>query len=304
MNKLNFSYTEDSVAAIVTTFNPNLDRFKKNLRDYAYQFDLIIICDNSTLVDKQVALISLKREINNVVVLQMKGNVGIAAAQNIGIHYAINQGFQYFLEIDQYSSLPDNYVDKIRKSFLSSVEVGSRIAGIGSLPIRADGFVYGDYERNSGIIPVDKALSSGFFFSKKSFDIIGDKDETLFIDYVDWEWCWRARFVGFEIFIDTNIHMLHLLGEGHLKLLFLNVGIPAPIRHYYQYRNSLRLFFYKHVPFKWKLERAFINMFKMIIYSLCFKDSQVRRHFILMGLKAAIQKKVGKIDTDFTGDLK
>jgi rhamnosyltransferase len=36
-------------------------------------------------------------------------------------------------------------------------------------------------------------LSSGFFYSREVIEKIGLKNEDLFIDLVDWEWCWRAR---------------------------------------------------------------------------------------------------------------
>ena len=50
-----------------------------------------------------------------------------------------------------------------------------------------------------------------------------------------------------------------MIGNGHKKILFWEIGVPAPIRHYYQYRNSLDLMKIDYLSLNWKIKRIFIN---------------------------------------------
>ncbi len=68
-------------------------------------------------------------------------------------------------------------------------------------------------------------------------------EDSLFIDAVDSEYCWRIRHNGFLVIKNNDALLAHKLGDGKKKILgFLYVGVPSPIRHYYQVRNTLLLF--------------------------------------------------------------
>lgn len=231
----------------------------------------------------------------NVTYLPMDGNKGIAFAQNHGIQYAIGRGYEYFLEVDQDSSFPPDYVVKIINSYFELIASGELVAGLGPLAVRADGYIYDGYKNLAHIIRVDKTLSSGFFFPRSSFEVVGPKDESLFIDYVDWEWCWRSKGYGLSVFVDTNLKIEHMLGSGHKKIFCFDIGLPAPIRHYYQFRNSIYLFFRSYIPIGWRIKRVFVNLFKLPIYSFLVGEGRLRRMYIYMAFKDAASKKTGKI---------
>ena len=86
-----------------------------------------------------------------------------------------------------------------------------------------------------------------------------------------------------------------MLGSGHRKILNFDVGLPAPIRNYYQFRNSFYLLFRGYIPIKWRVKRVFINLLKLPVYSFLVGDSKLRRRYILMSFKDALAKKTGKI---------
>lgn len=283
------------VAAIVTTYNPRIEDFRENLNSYLPQVGLVIVCDNSDNAVVQSALTLFVKGLTGVVLLPMEGNKGIAEAQNKGIMHAVEHGFEYFLEVDQDSFLPVNYVSKIKAAHVNLEARGASVAGVGSLASRVDGFIYDGHKLGDGVICVDKTLSSGFLFSKDAFQRVGVKDESLFIDYVDWEWCWRAKSHGLSTFIDGTISIEHALGEGSKRVVFFNVGIPSPIRHYYQYRNSIYLMGRRYVPFSWRVKRFFINIIKIPIYAFMFKDGGERKKYIFLGLLGAFKGQVGKI---------
>ena len=287
--------SKQNTSIVVTTYNPEVESLEKNLISYASQAGVVLICDNSDILSIQRSIENLITKFVNVTLLSMNGNQGIAIAQNHGIKYAIDKGFEYFIEVDQDSSFPPDYVAKISDSYFNLIGNGESVAGLGPLAVRADGFVYNGNKELAHIICVDKTLSSGFFFPKSSFQIVGPKDESLFIDYVDWEWCWRSKSYGLNVFIDTNLRIEHMLGSGHIKTLNFYVGLPAPIRHYYQFRNAFYLFFRGYIPVAWRIKRVFINIIKLPIYSFFVGDSKLRRKYIFKAFKDVVAKKTGKI---------
>jgi rhamnosyltransferase len=290
-----FSDSKQNTSIIVTTYNPEVESLKKNLTSYAFQVGMVLICDNSEISSIQRSIENLVIEFANVTLISMDGNQGIAIAQNHGIRYALNKGFKYFIEVDQDSNFPSDYVAKISTSYFNLIANGESVAGLGPLAVRADGFIYDGHRDLANIVRVDKTLSSGFFFPRSSFEIVGPKDESLFIDYVDWEWCWRSKSFGLDVFMDTNLRIEHMLGNGHRKIFYFDVGLPAPIRHYYQFRNSFYLLFRGYVPIPWKIKRVLINLFKFPIYSFLVGDGKLRRKYIGMAFKDVVAKKTGKI---------
>jgi len=283
------------VCIIVTVYNPDIPSLNANLLSYANQAASLVVCDNSDNEAFRRRVIAVLEDFSNAIYLSMDGNIGIAAAQNRGIGHGIALGYEYFIEIDQDSKLPSNFVEEISSSYLRLVEEGHAVAGIGPVAVRDDGFVYDGQETNGRIVSVDKTLSSGFFFTKSAFERVGPKDESLFIDYVDWEWCWRASQYGLTTYVDRAISIGHMLGDGHRRIFGFNVGLPAPIRHYYQYRNGLRLLRRRYVPLPWRLKRALIMAFKLPVYAYLVGDGASRRKYMFKGVIDAVLCRTGKI---------
>lgn len=285
----------NGICIVVTVYNPDISALKGNLLTYAGQAETLVICDNSDTEATRQQVIAMLEDISNTVYLSMGGNIGIGAAQNRGISHGIATGHEYFIEIDQDSKLPPNFVEGISQAYSRLLEQGCAVAGIGPVAVREDGFVYDDQQINGSIVSVDKTLSSGFFFSKSAFEHVGPKDESLFIDYVDWEWCWRASKKGLTTYVDRTISIGHMLGDGHRRVLGFNVGLPAPIRHYYQYRNGLRLFWRGYVPLSWRLKRVLIMVLKFPIYACLVGNGPKRCRYMFKGVVDGLLCRRGKI---------
>lgn len=289
----------DTVAIILTTFNPDLAMLKENISTYIFQVGIVILCDNS---DDETALEieKLCHEKAKLIYLSMNGNKGIAYAQNRGVEYAISRGFNFFLEIDQDSILPSEYVDKVLSTYFLLSNNNVAVAGVGPLArSKTQDFIYDNHHSESGIRFVDATLSSGFVYSKNAYYLVGDKDESLFIDYVDWDWCWRANKLGLKVAVDTSIEIEHMLGDGHKKILGFNVGLPSPVRLYYQYRNSLYMMQRDYVSFSWKLKRIIILALKVPFFLICTDRKKERLKYILQGCLGFIKKEKGKLHERF-----
>jgi rhamnosyltransferase len=97
-------------------------------------------------------------------------------------------------------------------------------------------------------------------------------DDSLFIDGVDHEWCWRASFkLQLRFFIIESVILSHMLGEGDRHFLIRKVAIPTPFRTYFQFRNYFKLVKRNYVPIYWKFSNGFKYIIKYFYFSLMVK---------------------------------
>jgi rhamnosyltransferase len=89
-------------------------------------------------------------------------------------------------------------------------------------------------------------------------------DENLFIDYIDYEWCLRAKSIGYKIYKSNNLFINHNLGDA-----FVNVfGFKKPIhnnqiRLYYIIRNNLILLNRNYISTSWKIKHFFKLIYRI-----------------------------------------
>jgi rhamnosyltransferase len=284
------------VGIVLTTYHPDLADLPATLRKLRNQSENVVVCDNSEYPVVADAVRQLCESAQLAHYISMNGNRGIAAAQNKGISWLFSKDCRYVLEMDQDGSVGENYVECMFNAHQTLDH--KAVAGIGALSVDLNAAREASkphcLEGASSLVKTSSCLSTGFFFSREAFHAVGPKDESLFIDYVDWEWCWRARREGRATYLHTGLHVTHRLGEKRMRLGFCSVGIPAPVRHYYQYRNSISLMRRSYVPLRWKLERSMVNLAKLPFYALMLRDCSERRRYISDGVRHALDRKTGK----------
>jgi len=184
-------------------------------------------------------------------------NTGIARAQNVGIAAAIASGAEALVFLDQDSRVTPGFLDALVSPLTPGcAEVTAPLcvddASGSELPsTRVSRFgismaVYcGDRRKPYS---VDVVISSGTAATKDVFQIAGAFDESLFIDFVDTEWCLRCRDHGVPITVVPNAIMRHSIGNKSLNLGITTISVHSPIRCYYQIRNCFILFRRRHIP--------------------------------------------------------
>ena len=93
-------------------------------------------------------------------------------------------------------------------------------------------------------------------------------NEGLFIDYVDIEWCLRARHRGYESFGVFAAHMRHSLGDKHIGMLGKKITLHTPARYYYQFRNPLWIYRQPWTTLNWVVIDACRLAVRFVIYAL------------------------------------
>lgn len=183
-------------------------------------------------------------------------NTGIAHAQNVGIKKAKELGFRYVIFFDQDTKPDINAIEQLRCIFIAEEEKGRKIGCVGPCLIDENtGREYMNYrkEGQGKSQEVEMLMSSSTFTSIKVLDEVGWMDESLFIDFVDHEWCWRAGKKGYAVVQTEEVTIPHRLGKKTIPFMGYQFPVSAPYRYYYVFRNSIRLLSSPYPPIGWKL---------------------------------------------------
>ena len=286
------------IFALIVTFNPDLNSFGKNLAVISSQANKVIIVDNSNDNQIQIALKDHLENLNDVVLIQPKENLGIAYAQNIGFLYALKADADFVVTFDQDSSIEEGLIDSLYEEF-KSVEQQKKIkiACLGPSVINERNNVrYEKYFRNSiqvseSVFSVKSIISSGTIYKTDVFAAIGFNKAEWFIDSIDIEWCYRARYLGYHVLMTTKVAMKHNLGTKDMKLpTGKSINIGSPFRLYYVYRNWIFSLREPHFEFSYKIKLLLMMPIKFIIFSNV-SPRKSRMLFMLRGIKDGLLKK-------------
>lgn len=289
VSKVEIEKVRSKTAILLTLYSPNVNELLSNILSYKDQVNKVIVCDNS--------LEPISHELfSELEVISLLENKGIAFAQNRSLIRAIELGYEYFIEMDQDSSLNSEYVEHIIKEYIIATKTLGQVLGIGPLAVsEKDNFVYHDRANLKGIAKVNHTLSSGFFYSKTAVEISGLKDEGLFIDLVDWEWCMRAQSKGLSTFVTPNVRISHTLGDKHLDFKGCKLGVPKPFRHYYQFRNTIELIFRSYIPITWKYKNLLKLFCKIFLYPVLLENGLMRLKYMLKGAMDGFKRCSGPL---------
>jgi len=91
-------------------------------------------------------------------------------------------------------------------------------------------------------------LLSGMCFDITELNENQQFSEEFFLDLVDFDWCWRMRWEGWRVFRLTDLIMPNRLGLEQRRFIGVTYHVPAPYRHYFQFRDTLKLIGGHYVP--------------------------------------------------------
>lgn len=281
--------------SILVAYNLEIEELHQAVERLKKQTDIVIVCNNSDY--------DVKFEDEQVKIFNFGENLGIAKAQSLGMKWAFENGADYILQMDQDSILSDNLVEQLLECYEKLSSQGYKIGLVGSQDYDKDTKKHSKaminkevYINDTSYCIVPDILSSGSLISKNTYEFVGAMDDELFIDIVDFEYCWRIRANGYLIIKNKDALLAHKLGNGEKKLFgIVNVNIGAPFRHYYQFRNILLMMSRSYVPFKWKIFQLIKLLSKLVFYSFGLSDGFIRLKFMLKGIKDYIIGKKGKM---------
>lgn len=238
-----------NIAAGYVLFNPDKERFLKGFQVVKNQFDKIIIFDNvgdceNLIVDDKVIYITEHQ------------NKGIAYGLNRIMECAKLHGYEWVVTLDQDTIVPEDMVSRF-----SAYTTTERVAIISPQVIDKRRKYLTIEDTDVDVKDIDFCITSASCTNIEVWEKLGGFDEFLFIDFVDNDYCKRAKLSGFRILqipslvIDQEFGKISLKSPWKVKFyLWLskithNKNVAklsyhkevSPFRVYYIHRNLIYL---------------------------------------------------------------
>lgn len=232
------------VVCILVLYHPDFGKFRTVLDSIVHQAEGIVIVDNSDADNRSGLPIA-----DNIQYIGLGQNLGIAAAQNIGIREALKRKPDHIWLSDQDTVYPLSYVQQMLTAFERAPERTASLAPAyfdthkGAVQHFIDHTPFTHYfVPTPGIHRVSHAIASGIFIPTEVLEVVGLMQEDLFIDWVDLEWCWRAKYrFGYQNLGTGDVLIQHTMGDQYVNFLGRKVSFRSPVRHYYMIRNAMHL---------------------------------------------------------------
>lgn len=199
------------VVAGIVLFNPDIDRLEENIEAVMGQVSHIFLWDNASLNRGDIeSLISSKFCDRSLTLLRSDRNVGLAVAYNHLAIAALDWSADALFLLDQDSITGEGCVRELSLVMERECEcagiVAARHIDLNKRDVdnRPDG---------PGVQLVDRAITSGSLVNLQALCAVGGYDELLFVDWVDFDFCYRLVQHGYKVEIDNSVSILHEVGH-------------------------------------------------------------------------------------------
>jgi rhamnosyltransferase len=201
-----------AVCAVIVTYHPDED-FGVRLRRVLPQVAATVIVDNGSSAAAAARLHDLSTSLP-LTLIDNGENLGIARALNQGLRYALDRGYAWALLLDQDTVVDADLVVSLLAAYAAcpdpaqTAAVGSRFRDSHDRPTEVRALpAQGESWRE-----VEAVITSGTLLPLAAFTAIGPFREEFFIDYVDIDYCLRARAKGYRIIETRRALMSHTVG--------------------------------------------------------------------------------------------
>lgn len=301
----------NSICAVIVTYNIGgavincFDSIKAQLKE-------VVFVDNGSDSETLSMLDDIEKGNSDAKVFYNGQNLGIAAALNIGVRYAIEKKYKYVLLLDHDSEATPGMVDKLLEAYRLLGEKGIddvAIAATNTFDKNVRRFIVRQsfFDDGSEIAEVENVLSAGSLVNINAFEKMGLFNEVLFAYYVDDDFCLRCRDKKWKIFICRDALLLHEEGRKEIRkflgreFIFRNYDVYA---YYYISRNGIYMLksffkFHKYGSCLRVLERQCSEIAKVLLFE---KNKGHKICFMLRGIWDGIINKYGKLETEQVHD--
>ena len=243
---------QESVASVTVAYNEAhvLPRQLDALLTQTRRLQEVIVVDNAS-TDGVRAM--LAERYPQVTVLTMRENLGVGGALAAGIAYAaLEKRHDWVWTFDADSVPRADALEALLEGVESQNGREDELGIVASMPVHRgtgscysplfwrDGFVRPPAEvLRQPIYYADLVISSGCMVRRDVVEKIGLPRADFFMDFIDFEYCLRARSRGYNVAVVTRSQLSHEIGNARKVWLLRSRLWPgyAPWREYYLTRN-------------------------------------------------------------------
>lgn len=280
------------VCAVVVAYFPD-EGFEARLQTIFPQVAKLVVIDNTP------DAIPLSAEINTLWgerlhCITNHANMGVAAALNQGLEYALQIGCKWLLTLDQDTRCyPDMVATLLRVQEAckpEAVVIGGNYFDSQNHQLKvATG---GETE----CLEQKTVITSGSLVDVGVARKIGGFREDYFIDQVDHEFCLRVRAHGFRVVISRKPVMEHSVGRSGGVTLPLLGTLPnhPPLRKYYIARNTVATVAqYWHREPDWCLRRSVRLLLGLLLMSTLEQQRIANARAFAAGFMDGVRRRMG-----------
>lgn len=218
---------EPKIFLILLNWNGKKDTLAclESLTKMDYPHLHIVIVDNGS---KDDSVSAIRQQYPDYFLIETGENLGFAEGNNVGIRYALNQGAEYILLLNN-----DTVADPLMvRAFLASMQSDPKIGILGAKTYLFDerstfDHFGGNWNAKTGqfdlvglrqkddgksweaMHTIDYACGCALFVKREVFEQIGLLESRFFLVWEDADFCFRARNAGFSIMTCPQAKMWH-----------------------------------------------------------------------------------------------
>lgn len=200
----------------IVLYNSQINRLLEEFDSIINQVDEICLFDNGSdnigEVENQVIN---KFHSKKVTLLKSKKNLGIGAALNRIFEYAESHNYDWVLTLDHDSVCPNDMVKNYTDIQLT-IDVGMICPNIIDRGMAT--YYYSKIDAEKPFEYIKRTIQSGAMVSTKCWKDVNGFDETMFIDFVDFDFCERLLIHGYKIVKVNSVELDHELGRKEKTL--------------------------------------------------------------------------------------
>lgn len=262
---------------LITVYYPIPDHILSQLRIYSYWGFSILIINNTNGANS----LRIPLDLVPVIVIINNNNIDLLAG-------GVNCGLSYLLKtypsdytvtlLDQDSLIDPEGLDMLRYELKNDMQLV-----VGPSVFDMD---FSLAHQDSRVTPGWFLLSSGTTFHLETWKIVGQYETYLGIDYLDHEWCARAKFMNVVIRCVDSVVLKQQFGARHPNKFARNFRMHfySSLRHYISLRNWFYLLRSPHLGLKFKVFEGLKYPIKFYFWLFCESNFSNNFKAILLGI--------------------
>lgn len=273
------------VTAIISLYYPE-ETVIGNVCSIAGQADRVILCDNSNTYNSKFF-----KSISNVEYVGFGKNLGLSNAFNTVLK---DERFgwteeEFVVFFDQDSSISEGHIKKLKNEFIELKQEGYELGCIGPVFYNTSNRRIESPKMKAYLTEhtyrVKNLITSSMLTQYKILKKLGFWNENIFLDFVDWDFCWRLQTKEFICCMTEKTILNHSVGNGEKKVGPIRLRVGASFRVYYQTRDALYLLRERYVPFKMRIKLLLTVFVRPIVHYFCLSDGKKRMGYVWRGIK-------------------
>ena len=257
-----------SLVAGIVTYQSEIGPVLATLEALAGENVALFVVDNAS--DNATELERALHHRSDVRLLRQDRNLGVAAAINLLFREAKKSEADYLMVVDQDSVLERGHATQLMHKFESLRALRPRLGALGATIFDQHRGRFNRFKTfrfpwqlrptaaPAGYHLADFLISSGTLVSMECLRDVGQMNESLFIDSVDMDWCFRATYRNWHLLGCDSPIIEQPIGSGTLHDIgpFAGIRVHDAQRYYTMTRNRRFLHSQPYSRWVWRLKDA------------------------------------------------